>query len=133
MPRRRLLATTLALMLSVSGLAGADDPPAIENQAGFLSGSTISCSTAWPSATFACWWERPVLVLGDVEVSIALDAQLVLNDTVKESYVAPMFSVAWYRQDASVWLEAALPNGWLPVPHVGRSDWLRLGATWRIP
>ncbi len=129
--RRLLLVMTLGTMLFGSAHAEGDPTP---EASGFsvLGGSTITCSTAWPSATFACWWERPILTLGDVEVSISLDAQLAVGG-VGDSYLAPMLSVAWYGPVASAWIEVALPADWLPVAHVGRGDWLRLGASYRIP
>lgn len=126
-----LLITILALTFSGSALAEGD--PATESIAApfsVLAGSTITCSTAWPSATVGCWWEKRVLTLGDFEVAIAMDAQLALGGT-RETYLAPMFSAAWYSATASMWLELAVPDGWLPVPHFGRTDWLRVGFSYQ--
>lgn len=127
-PRHLLLITLLALTFSASALA--EGEATTEPVAGFLSGSSITCSTAWPSATVGCWWEKRVLTLGDFEVAIAMDAQLALGGT-RETYLAPMFSAAWFSATASMWLELALPDGWLPVPHLGRADWLRVGFSYQ--
>lgn len=134
MPRRQLLATLLATMLLASGLAGATDPPTTENVAApfsVLANSSITCSTAWPSSTTGCWWEKRVLTLGDFEVAIAVDAAVTFS--TGDWYVSPMLSLAWYGPSASVWLEAALPDGILPLPHVGRSDYVRIGFSYSIP
>lgn len=129
--RRRLtllLITTLGLTWLGSALA--EGEAATDSVASLLAGSSITCSTAWPSATVGCWWEKRVLTLGDFEVAIAMDAQLALGGT-RETYLAPMFSAAWYSATASMWLELAVPDGWLPVPHLGRADWLRVGFSYQ--
>lgn len=140
-PRHLLLGMTLVMMLAVSGLAGATEPvgnpdtlpteTTIESVAGLLSGSTITCSAGLPSGTTACWWEKRVLTLGDFEVAIAVDAAVTFS--TGDWYVSPMLSLAWYGPSASVWLEAALPDGILPLPHVGRSDYVRIGFSYSIP
>lgn len=138
-PRHLLLGMTLAMMLGVSGPAGATEPvgnpdtmpAATESVAALLSGSTISCSAALPSGTTACWWEKRVLTLGDFEVAIAVDAAVTFS--TGEWYVSPMLSLAWYGPTASVWGEVALPDGVLPLPHAGRSDYVRVGFSYSIP
>lgn len=140
-PRQALLVTTLVTILGVSGPAGATEPvgnpdalpteAATDSVAGFLSGSTITCSAALPSGTTACWWEKRILTLGDFEVAVALDASITLS--TGEWYVSPMLSLAWYGPTASVWGEVALPDGVLPLPHVGRSDYVRIGFSYSIP
>lgn len=129
-PRRLLLAMTLAAMLLASALAAEPDATT-DSVASLLSGSTVTCSAALPSGTMACWWERRVLTLGDVEVAVALDAALVAS--TGGWYVTPMASVAWYGPTASVWGEVALPADMLGIPRLGRSDWLRIGLSWTIP
>lgn len=129
-PRRLLLGMTLAMMLLASALAAEPDATT-DSVASLLSGSTVTCSAALPSGTMACWWERRVLTLGDVEVAVALDAAVVASTGAW--YVTPMASVAWYGPTASVWGEVALPADVLGVPRLGRSDWLRIGLSWTIP
>lgn len=129
--RLLLLGTILATMLLGSANAEGDATDSVAvSPFSVLAGSTISCSTAWPSATLGCWWEKRIVTIGDVELSIALDAQLALGGT-RETYLAPMFSAAWYSATTSVWLELAVPDGWLPVPHLGRSEWLRIGFSYQ--
>lgn len=129
-PRRLLLGMTLAMMLLASALAAEPDATT-DSVASLLSGSTVTCSAALPSGTMACWWERRVLTLGDVEVAVALDAAVVASTGAW--YVTPMASVAWYGPTASVWGEVALPADVLGIPRLGRSDWLRIGLSWTIP
>lgn len=129
-PRRLLLGMTLATTLGVSAHAAEPDATT-DSVANLLSGSTVTCSAALPSGTMACWWERRVLTLGDVEVAVALDAALVASTGTW--YVTPMASVAWYGPTASVWGEVALPADVLGIPRLGRSDWLRIGLSWTIP
>ena len=136
-PRRLLLITILAWMplgsaqdAASPGSVAVEQPVRNPDRFGVLAGSSITCSTAWPSATVGCWWEKRVLTLGDFEVAIAMDAQLALGGT-RETYLAPMFSAAWYSATASMWLELAVPDGWLPVPHFGRTDWLRVGFSYQ--
>lgn len=134
MPRRQLLATLLATMLLASGPAGATDPPTTENVAApfsVLANSSITCSTAWPSSTTGCWWEKRVLTLGDFEVAIAVDAAVTFS--TGEWYVSPMLSLAWYGPTASVWGEVALPADALGIPRLGRSDYVRAGFSYSIP
>lgn len=131
-PLRLLLATLVATMLL--GSATAEGEPTTEPVAGafrVLANTTISCSAAWPSTTVGCWIERPILVIGPLELAIALDAQVAFSSS--PTYLAPMLSLAWYGEAASVWLEVALPEGALGLPHLGRGDWARLGFSYRWP
>lgn len=103
-----------------------------ETESTWLTNTTLSCSVKLPSTTLGCFWERPVWVsdaLG-LELAIAVDAQASLRG---ESYVSPMFTLAWYGPRASVWLEAAVPDGLLPITGIGRGDWVRFGVTYRFP
>ncbi len=131
--RRRLtllLITTLGLTLLGSALA--EGEASTDSVAGLLAGSSITCSSAWPSATVGCWWERPLWVVGDVELALGVDAQTVLSGTLDDAHLAPYMIVAWYGAMASAWLEVRLPNlGGIPL--LGDSDWLRAGVTIRVP
>lgn len=120
-----LLATTLL------GAALAEGDPATEPIAGLLAGSSITCSTAWPSSVTGCWWEKRILTFGDFEVAIALDAAITLN--TRDWYTSPMLSLAWYGETASIWVEVALPPDAIPIPRLGRSDWARIGFSYRWP
>lgn len=134
MPRRQLLATLLATMLLASGLAGATDPPTTEPIAApfsALAGSSITCSTAWPSSTTGCWWEKRVLTLGDFEVAVGVDAQAVLTSGLNDAHLAPYLIAAWYGEQASAWAELRLPE-LSGVPVLGSPDWLRVGFTLRF-
>lgn len=119
----------------MSGSALAErDTPTTENVAppAFLAGSSVTCSTAWPSATLGCWWERPVLVLGELELALGVDAQAALSGSWEDAHLAPYLILAWYGPTVGAWLEARLPD--LPgVPLLGSSDWLRLGFSYRVP
>jgi len=133
-PRRQLLATLLATMLLASGLAGATDPPTTENVAApfsVLANSSITCSTAWPSSVTGCWWERPVLVLGDFEVALGIDAQAALTGTLDNAHLAPYAILAYYGQAWGAWAELRLPEI-AGIPVLGTPDWLRLGLTYRF-
>lgn len=129
-PRPLLLAILLGTTLLGSATAEGEAPteaPAFSA----LANVTVSCSAAWPSTTVGCWLERPILVVGPLELAISLDAQVVIGGS--PAYLAPMLSLAWYGEAASVWLEVALPEGALGLPHLGRGDWARLGFSYRWP
>lgn len=132
--RRRLtllLITILATMSLASALAEGD-PVAAPTPFSVLAGSTITCSSAWPSATIGCWWERPIWVVGDVELALGVDAQAVLSGGLNDAHLAPYLVVAAYLETWSAWLEVRLPDlGGIPV--LGDSDWLRAGMTIRVP
>lgn len=131
-PHHLLLATILATTLLGSATAeGETTTEPIAAPFSVLANTTISCSAAWPSTTVGCWIERPILVIGPLELAIALDAQVAFSSS--PTYLAPMLSLAWYGEVASAWLEATLPEGVLGLPHVGRGDWIRLGFSYRWP
>lgn len=131
--RRRLtllLITTLGLTWLGSALA--EGEAGTDSVASLLADSSITCSTAWPSATVGCWWEQPIWVVGDVELALGVDAQAVLAGSWDDAHLAPYMIVAWYGATASAWLEVRLPDlGGIPV--LGDSDWLRAGMTIRVP
>lgn len=132
-PLTLLLATILALTLL--GSATAEGEPNTEPVAGayrVLANSTISCSSAWPSTTLGCFWERPVLVVGNIEVAVGLDAQAVLTGSLADAHLAPYLIVAAYLDSWSAWTEVRLPE-LAGVKPLGSADWLRLGFTIRIP
>lgn len=126
-PRHLLLAMTAAMTLLGSALA--EGNPATEPVAGFLSGSSITCSTAWPSSTTGCWWEKRVLVLGAVELAVGVDAQAVLTGGLNDAHLAPYVILAAYLDAWSAWAELRLPE-LSGVPVLGSPDWLRVGMTY---
>lgn len=131
----RRLTLLLAIALATMSPASAQDaaePTSNPGEFSILAGSSITCSTAWPSATVGCWWERPVWVVGDVELAVGVDAQAVLTGTWDDAHLAPYLVLAAYLETWSAWLEVRLPDlGGIPV--LGDSDWLRAGMTIRVP
>lgn len=126
MPRRLLLAITLALLLLGSAHAEGDAtenvaPPAFSA----LSNTTLTCSARLPAAVVGCFVERPVLVLGAFEVALGVDAQVALSGS-QGHHLAPYLLAAYYTASWSAWAEIRLPelNGLQPL---GDPDWLRLG------
>ncbi len=127
-----LLATIVGLTLLGSANADGDTTEPVASPFSVLAGSTVSCSTAWPSATVGCFIERPVLVVGAVELAVGLDAQTVLTGTLADTHLAPYVIVAAYLNSWSAWAEVRLPHlGSIPV--LGSPDWLRVGFSIRIP
>lgn len=132
MPRRPLLAITLALLLLGSAHAEGDATENVAPAFSVLSNTTLTCSARLPAAVIGCYVERPLLVLGSFEAAIAVDAAFAYGDP-QGTYLAPMLSLAWYGETASVWVEVTLPADALPVPHLGRGDWARIGFSYRWP
>lgn len=129
----RRLTLLLATLLATTALAsGTAEGEAEASAFTVLANSTISCSAAWPSTTLGCFWERPVLVLGDFEVAVGLDAQTVLTGALADSHLAPYLIVAAYLESWSAWAEVRLPE-LSGIPVIGSPDWLRIGFTYRIP
>ena len=128
-----ILATT-ALALSSAGVA--EEPQAAPGESGQLAGTTISCTLAAPSLLTGCYVERHVIVLGPVELALALDAQAHLTDLargdVDTSHLAVYASVGVYEENWSAWLEVWLPR-FAGVTLIGTPDWLRLGFTYTVP
>lgn len=133
MPRRLLLAITLALLLSVSGAEGGSNntengsvPPAFS----VLSNTTVTCSARLPAAVVGCFVERPVLVLGDFELALGIDAQAALTDAYR-GHLAPYAVLAYYGEALSAWVEVRLPElaGLHPL---GDPDYLRIGFSYRF-
>jgi len=111
-------------------LASAQD--AAGNPFSVLAGSSITCSSTWPSAVVGCFWERPVLVLGALELALGVDAQATLSGSFDDMHLAPYLITAYYADAWSAWVEVRLPElGGIPV--LGSSDWLRAGFAYRIP
>lgn len=123
-PRRLLLITILAT-IGLASAQGDDDPAA---PFGALSGTTITCSAT--SAVAGCYLERPILTLGDLEVTLGVDAQLAYGGG-RTSHLAPYVGAAWFASQWSIWGEVYLPHS--GVPSIGRADWFRIGFTWRLP
>lgn len=132
--RRRLtllLITLLALTSLGSAQDAANEPVGNPDTFNVLAGSSITCSTAWPSATVGCWWERPLLVLGAVEFAVGVDAQAVLTGGLHDAHLAPYLVAAAYLDTWSAWAELRLPE-LSGVPVLGSPDWLRVGFTLRL-
>lgn len=129
---RRLLAMTLATTLLASVTAGEPTDPPPEPAPAALAGVTLSCSIAAPSWVSGCWLERPVLVLGGLEVALGLDAQAALGAGVEHAHLAPYGILAYYGEHWSTWAEVRLPQV-AGVPVLGSPDWLRVGFTYTVP
>lgn len=132
-PRRLLIAlAALTQLASVNAEGDATSEPA---PFAVLANTTISCSTALPSWTTGCFVERPVLVLGPVEISIGVDAQgeigRILELDFTGAHVAPYGTLAVYQDTWSAWAELRLPE-LAGVPVIGVSDWLRVGFSVRL-
>lgn len=131
---RRLLIITLAAMMLLANAnaeGNATESVAV-SPFSVLAGSTISCSTTWPSATFGCFIERRVLTLGALELALGVDAQTVLSGTLADTHLAPYAILAAYLDTWSAWAEVRLPPlGGIPV--LGSPDWLRIGFSYRFP
>lgn len=133
--RRRLvtiLATTLLVSASAAAQEHPDPPPEptpVEAPSPFA-GVTVACSVAAPSWVAGCWVERPVAVLGPVELAIGVDLQgdldALLAGDAAGSHVAPYGILAYYGDTTSWWAEVRLPElGGLTG--LGAPDWLRVG------
>lgn len=132
----RLWATILVMMLLVSGIGvaqeGSGPPPDPAPASSALAGVTVSCSLSAPSWLAGCWVERPVLVLGGLEVALGLDVQAALGGGVEHAHLAPYGILAYYGEDWSTWVEARLPQ-LAGVPVLGSPDWLSVGFTYTVP
>lgn len=130
MPRRlRLLLATL-LVLTLLGSASAEGDAPAAPAFGVLANATVSCSAAWPSTTVGCFVERPVLVLGGLELAVGVDAQALLSGTLDDAHLAPYGILAYYADTWSAWLELRLPE---LAPTIGNPEYLRVGFSLRIP
>ena len=114
MARRLLLSTILAMTLTGSALAA----------------GSVTCSVT--PAVGGCYYERIVAELFGVEFAVGVDAQAAWGDG-RTGHLAPYGSIAYYAPTWSAWLEVFMPQAAPSVPIVGRSDWFRLGFTWRVP
>ena len=113
-----LLLTTLALIFS--GSAFAADPPE-------LSGYSVTCSVTLRGA--GCWIERPVLVLGPLELAVGFDARASWS-AWERSYASPFLVAGYYAPRWAAWLEFAIPESRLPA--FGKPDPFRVGLTLRF-
>lgn len=121
---RRLLALILFVTLSLgSAQDAADEPVEVVEPATF--GVTLTCSARLPTAVVGCFVEHSVLVLGNLEVAVGVDAQVALSGS-QGHHLAPYLLAAYYTASWSAWAEIRLPelNGLQPL---GDPDWLRLG------
>lgn len=123
-PRRLLLAITLALLLL--GSAHAEGEPGSP-----LANTTLACSARLPTGVVGCFVERPLLVLGPVEVALGVDAQAAFSDAHR-GHLAPYAVLAYYGDALSAWVEFRLPElaGLHPI---GDPDYLRFGFSYRFP
>lgn len=121
---RRLLALIAVVTLSLgSAQDAADEPVEVVEPAAF--GVTLTCSARLPTGVVGCWVERPLLVLGNLEVAVGVDAQVTLSGG-HNAHLAPYLLTAWHSSTWSAWAEIRLPelDGLQPL---GDPDWLRLG------
>ena len=131
----RLRLLLLAVLLTVSGIAAAQEP--IDPPPNALAGVTISCSLAAPSWVAGCFVEAPPAVLGPFSVGLGVDGQVdvdqLLAGDLSGSHLAPYLVVVWSLDRGAMWAELALPSELLGVPIVGRPDWARVGRSWTVP
>ena len=132
-----LLVTTLALALLGSAAAEGDGRDPTDSgsvppnpQFSVLRNTTLSCSARLPTAVVGCFIERPVLVLGPVELAVGVDAQAALR-SAHSGHLAPYAVLAIYQDAWSAWLELRLPElaGLHPL---GDPDYLRVGFSYRF-
>lgn len=119
----RLLITILVTMLTGTALAQGSGDAETEPWS-----TTLTCSGALPSGSVSCFLEERVLTLGDLEVSIGIDASLV-GFAFDEAEVAAYGVVAYYEETWNAWAELALPR---VLPPLGRPDPFRVGFTVRF-
>jgi hypothetical protein len=117
-----LLLMTLALTVCGSALAEGEDA----NVQRSLTGVSVTCSASLRDA--GCFVERPVLVLGALEVALGMDARASWTNE-ERGYLAPYGVIGWYGDAFSAWLEFHLPETGMPL--VGKPDPFRIGFTWR--
>lgn len=134
MPRRPrlLLAILLALTLLGSAHAGGEAPGLAPAPAfSVVANTTLTCSARLPAVVVGCYWERPVLVLGPVELAVGLDAQAALRGDFEDAHLAPYLIAAVYLDAWSAWVELRLPElaGLRPI---GDPDFLRVGFSYRF-
>lgn len=131
---RRILATILALALAGSALAEGEpsgNPGELQptsNSGEF--GVTLTCSARLPTGVVGCFIERPVLVLGALEVALGVDAQANFSNAAS-GHLAPYVLLAVYQETWSAWAEVRLPELY-NVPVLGDPDYLRVGFSLRL-
>lgn len=108
--RRTLpLITTLVLLLSASAYANASDAEALSL------GLTLSCGAGGVGLhpdRVACFLERRILTLGDLEVGIGLDASLQFPRETRGVHpdIGIFGTIAYYRPTWSTFLEVMTPS-----------------------
>ena len=112
-----LLLMTFALTFSGSAAAEGEVAPA---------GYSVTCSASMTGG--GCWVERPVLVLGRLEVALGMDARASWTNQ-ERGYIAPYAVIGWYESRFAAWLEFHLPD--IGIPPVGKPDPFRIGFTFR--
>lgn len=123
MTRRLLLLLTAILATTATANDTADAEPF-----SVLTNTTLSCSLRLPDPTVGCYWERPVAVLGPLEIAVGVDAQAALSRPA-ESIVGGYVSLAAYYPNWSAWAELHLPR---VAPVVGNPVWFRAGFSMRF-
>ena len=136
--RRLLLLVTIAGLLATgSAQDAADGQDTTESGSvpptptfSVLRNTTITCSARLPAAVVGCYVERPLLVLGPVELAIGVDAQAALRSD-HGTHLAPYVVAAAYLDTWSAWIELRLPElaGLHPL---GDPDYLRFGLSYRF-
>lgn len=134
---RPLLVTIAALLLLGSAHAEGEGQDPTETGSvpptptfSVLRNTTITCSARLPAAVVGCYVERPLLVLGPVELAVGVDAQAALRND-HSGHLAPYAVLAYYGEALSAWVELRLPElaGLHPL---GDPDWLRAGFSVRF-
>lgn len=122
--RRRLLLITILAPLLLGSAHAEGEPDSL------LANTTLTCSARLPAAVVGCFVERPIAVLGPVELALGVDAQVALSDAHR-GHLAPYAVLAWYADQWSAWAELRLPElaGLHPI---GDPDFLRLGFSLRF-
>jgi len=88
---------------------------------------TLTCSVN--NRVMGCMIEQPAFVLGPLEFSVGVDAQVAIGAT-GTTHLTPYALVGWYASTWAVWGEFHLPE--IGIPTVGRPDFWRLGFTVRF-
>lgn len=122
--RRLLLSTTLFVMLLLGSAHAAEDAHAADNQQLNI---TLTCSIA-SDGSIGCFLERPVLVVGNLELALGVDARAALWGE-SPTYLSGYAVVAWYEPTWNAWAELAIPE---VVPVIGRPTAFRAGFTIRF-
>lgn len=117
--RLRLLSTTLLVLLLLGTAHAAEEPQPLNY--------TLTCSIA-SDGTVGCFLERPVFVLGDLEIGLGVDAKAALWGD-GPTYVSGYAIVGYYAPTWNAWAELAIPE---VIPVIGRPTAFRAGFSIRF-